>query len=199
MNNILILYPEEFKCEAKFSRKVSNIIQRIENITFYFPKDSNNFIFNFSKENKLKLIEEKNWRDCRLTHAIIFDDNEVFKDETNFIKKENIPLRLINIKITRVVNINKDIQYKNLKSTPSYEYIGRGSYWGNPYSIYEEGEDREEVIRKYKYDFDNDKFPNKDKSQVYKLSGKRLGCFCKPEPCHENVLAEYLNSWDDGT
>ena len=88
------------------------------------------------------------------------------------------------------MNINKDIQYKNLKSTPSYEYIGRESYWGNPYSIYEEGEDREEIIRKYKYDFDNDKFPNKDKSQVYKLSGKRLGCFCKPEPYHKAERSE---------
>ena len=85
-----------------------------------------------------------------------------------------------------------------MKGTLNYEYIGRGSYWGNPYSMYEEGEDREEVIRKYKYDFDFEKFPNKEKSEVYKLAGKRLGCFCKPTPCHGDVLADFLNAWDDG-
>ena len=47
-------------------------------------------------------------------------------------------------------------------------------------------------------DFDYDKFPNKSKNEVFKLAGKRLGCFCKPELCHGDVLADYLNSWDDG-
>ena len=45
--------------------------------------------------------------------------------------------------------------------------------------MYEKGESKEEVIRKYKYDFDYDKFINKEKKNVYKLNGKRLGCFCK--------------------
>ena len=67
--------------------------------------------------------------------------------------------------------------------------------------MYEFGDDdnsREEVISRFKYDFDYDKFPKKEKSQVYKLVGKRLGCFCKPEACHGDVLADFLNSWDDG-
>jgi hypothetical protein len=45
------------------------------------------------------------------------------------------------------------------------------------HSMFEEGDDREEVIRKYKYDFDFEKFPHIDKSEVFKLVGKRLGCF----------------------
>ena len=64
--------------------------------------------------------------------------------------------------------------------------------------MHDEGESREEVIRKYKYDFDFDKFTNKKKDEVYKLAGKRLGCFCKPQACHGDVLADFLNSWDDG-
>ncbi len=200
MNNILILYPKAFNCYSKFSRKILNIIQRLDGINFYFPNDPNDFIQRFSKENKPvpKIIETSDWKNCKITHAIIFDDGEEFVDETNFIKSNNIPFRLIIIKITRVININKELQYKNLKSTPSYEYIGRGSYWGNPYSMYDEGENREEVIRKFKYDFDFDKFPKKIKSEVYKLSGKRLGCFCKPELCHGDILADFLNTWDDG-
>ena len=42
------------------------------------------------------------------------------------------------------------------------------------------------------------KFINKEKNKVYELQGKRLGCFCKPELCHGDILANYLNSWDDG-
>ena len=46
--------------------------------------------------------------------------------------------------ITKVVNIK----------TKKYDvYIGRGSAWGNPYAIGIDG-DREEVIRKYQYDFE---------------------------------------------
>ena len=63
--------------------------------------------------------------------------------------------------------------------------------------MYDGGDSREEVIRKFKYDFDYEKFPNKKKSEVYKLAGKRLGCFCKPLPCHGNILANFLNSLDD--
>ncbi len=97
-----------------------------------------------------------------------------------------------------MINIKRDVEFASEKSTPKYEYIGRGSYWGNPHSMYEEGDSREEVIRKYKYDFDYEKFINKEKSEVYKLAGKRLGCFCKPQSCHGDVLADFLNSWDDG-
>ncbi len=114
------------------------------------------------------------------------------------LQSSGLPMRIINIAITRVINIKQEAEYQAEKSTKTYEYIGRGSYWGNPYSMYEEGDDREEVIRKYKYDFDFEKFPNKEKSEVYKLAGKRLGCFCKPQACHGDVLADFLNSWDDG-
>ncbi|MDB4430698.1 DUF4326 domain-containing protein [bacterium] len=198
--NLLILYPKEFNCFSKFSRKINNIISEKHVDRVIYPTDQNGFICDFFKENisSPELLKKKAWFDCNITHAIIFDDGEEFEEETKKIQNLKIPLRLIKIAITRVVNIKKDTQYKNIKSTPEYEYIGRGSYWGNPYSMFEAGDDREEVIRKYKYDFDREMFPNKEKSQVYKLAGKRLGCFCKPQACHGDVLAEYLNSYDDG-
>jgi len=58
--------------------------------------------------------------------------------------------------------------------------------------------DREHVINQFRYDFDTDSFPNKKKSEVHKIAGKRLACFCKPNACHGDVLADYLNSYDDG-
>jgi hypothetical protein len=81
--------------------------------------------------------------------------------------------------------------------TESYDvYIGRGSDWGNPYAIGIDS-DREEVIRKYQYDFERS-YLKSSKEQLLKLRGKTLGCHCKPAACHGDILANYLNSLDDG-
>ncbi len=200
MNKIIILYPRLFKSYSKFHRKVERIISNLGQVILVCPNDFNGFIERMSNEHQLiaeiKLCSD--WHTTDITHAIIFDDGEEFLAEKEKIQMNNIPLRYISILITRVVNINDEAEYKSVKSTPYYEYIGRGSYWGNPYSMYEDGEEREEVIRKFKYDFDYEKFPKKDKKEVYKLTGKRLGCFCKPQACHGDILADYLNSYDDG-
>jgi|TARA_R100000501_G_scaffold18057_2_gene35896 hypothetical protein len=200
MTTVLILYPKLFNCYSKFSRKVLKIISSLGEATLVYSDDPNGLIAQLCDENS-EIITTKeffSWTPNDITHAIIFDDGEEFVEETARLKENGKPLRVIGVSITRVINIKIDTEYQSEKSTPSYEYIGRGSYWGNPYSMYEEGDDREEVIRKYKYDFDYEKFPNKEKSKVYKLAGKRLGCFCKPQACHGDVLADFLNSWDDG-
>lgn len=200
MNKIIILYPRLFKSYSKFQRKVEKIISNLGEVSLVYSDDYNGFIERIYKENEL-IVEVELFDGSitnNITHAIIFDDGEEFVAEEERIKATGIPLRHIKILITRVINISDKAEYKSVKSTPDYEYIGRGSYWGNPYSMYETGEDREEVIRKFKYDFDYEKFPKKEKKEVYKLIGKRLGCFCKPQACHGDILANYLNSYDDG-
>lgn len=200
MNHLLILYPAEFASESKFCRKVSHLIRNLTEFDVIFPLDRNELIHHFfAREHaEITLIKDVNWKQFAITHAIVFDDGEVFSSEIDFLKDRDVPVRYVNIKITRVVNIKKETTYALRRSTPVYEYIGRGSYWGNPYSLLT-GESREEVIRKFKYDFEYEKFPNKEKSEVYKLAGKRLGCFCKPDACHGDVLADFLNEWDDGS
>jgi hypothetical protein len=59
------------------------------------------------------------------------------------------------------------------------------SFWANPYSVKEYG--RDEALRLYREHVL--KLPNLD-VELAKLSGKRLGCFCKPEPCHGDILVE---------
>lgn len=200
MEIVLVLYPKIFNCYSKFSRKVKKITSTLSDVALVYIDDPNGFIQKFCNENPAQMHASRlvDWSAENVTHAIVFDDGEEFVEETAKLKSDGKPLRSINIAITRVINIKNEPEYQAEKSTPNYEYIGRGSYWGNPYSMYEEGDDREEVIRKYKYDFDFEKFPNKDKSEVYKLVGKRLGCFCKPQACHGDILADFLNSWDDG-
>jgi hypothetical protein len=202
MKNIYIYYPKAFNSQTKFDRKISRIIGSTSNISIFYPSDHNNLIGNFFNKNlpSIPLVE------CgplppvpdNMTHAIVFDDGECFSNQVREINDHAIPLRVIKIDITRVINIKRDADILNNIDSSKYEYIGRGSYWGNPHSMFEEGDERDEVIRKYKYDFDYEKFIKIEKKEVYKLAGKRLGCFCSPASCHGDILANHLNSWDDG-
>lgn len=81
---------------------------------------------------------------------------------------------------TTVVNRNKE---------PFDVYIGRGSKWGNPFKIGEHGT-RADVIAKYKAYLENNPTLLAD---LPELSGKRLGCYCKPLACHGDILAAMAN------
>ncbi len=202
MQSVLILYPPEFACYSKFKRKIFNITKQLNEFKIVFPSDPQNLLHLLSKEYiNVEFLEKKEYMNDDFSHAIIFHDDEVFINEISDIQNIKKPLRLIKIKITRVVNIKDNEKYNGKKSTPFYEYIGRGGYWGNPYAMHvssgDEIDDREDVIRKFEYGFNKDNLPTQHKSEVYKLAGKRLGCFCKPLACHGDVLANFLNSWDD--
>ena len=71
--------------------------------------------------------------------------------------------------------------------------IYRPSKWGNPFSIGKDGS-RGEVIEKYrKYILENKELIN----DLHELDGKILGCWCKPKPCHGDVIAELVNNRDN--
>lgn len=69
-------------------------------------------------------------------------------------------------------------------------YIGRGSPWGNPFVIGEDGT-REMVIAKYREWIR--KQPELVK-QLPTLRGKILGCYCAPNACHGDVLVELCDA-----
>lgn len=67
-------------------------------------------------------------------------------------------------------------------------YIGRGSKWGNPFPISGENS-REKVIDEYRfYLWSQIKSGEVTTDDLLSLNGKRLGCFCKPKPCHGDVI-----------
>lgn len=77
-------------------------------------------------------------------------------------------------------------------------YIGRGSKWGNPYSHKQNTKaeyvvsSREEAINKYReYVLSNPDLVN----SLHELQGKTLGCFCKPQACHGDVLVELYDKF----
>ena len=70
--------------------------------------------------------------------------------------------------------------------------VDRGSRWGNPFVLGDDGT-RDEVIGAYRDHY----LPHKPsiRSRIGELRGKLLACWCAPEPCHGDVLAELTNRW----
>jgi hypothetical protein len=64
--------------------------------------------------------------------------------------------------------------------------------FGNPYKIGRDGS-REEVIEKYRRYFEKRLHNGRFKKAVEDLRGQTLGCFCRPESCHGDVIVEYLD------
>ena len=69
-------------------------------------------------------------------------------------------------------------------------YVGRGSEWGNPYQIPQDG-DRACVCRNYAKHYIE--FKGFKDRIVEELAGKVLVCFCSPETCHADELARRAN------
>jgi len=78
-------------------------------------------------------------------------------------------------------------------------YIGRGSVWGNPFPMQNKSkEERMRVIAEYRKHLDMQiKTGEITKEMLLELDGKRLGCFCKPQPCHGDVIASAVR-WAKG-
>jgi len=88
----------------------------------------------------------------------------------------------------------KVINRKTYKGN-DYIYIGRGTPFGNPNSHLDGFKTREDSINAYQYDFDKKiKTDIIFKIQVLSLHGKILGCSCKPQKCHGDVIKNYLDS-----
>ena len=77
-------------------------------------------------------------------------------------------------------------------------YIGRPSCWGNPFTHLNAGTmaqfkvaTREESIEAYrKWIMTQPQLL----AQLPSLKGRRLGCFCKPLPCHGDILVELADA-----
>lgn len=90
---------------------------------------------------------------------------------------------------TRVVNIRKE----------AYDaYIGRAGhgmdgYFGNPFRL-EPGMARGDTLDRYrKYFYHRLGTDEEFRKRIEELQGKTLGCFCKPNPCHGDIIKEYLD------
>ena len=95
-------------------------------------------------------------------------------------------------------NMSKPTTLVNLNKEPYDVYIGRGSKWGCPYTIIKDRptlakeivDTKEEALSKYKeYVLASPELMN----SLDELYGKVLGCFCKPDKCHGDILLELIS------
>lgn len=87
------------------------------------------------------------------------------------------------------------------KREPFDVYIGRPSKWGNPFTHKPQGStlaqhvvgSREEAVEAYRRWITSGagQYLLKD---LHELKGKTLGCWCSPNACHGDVLAELANN-----
>ena len=93
---------------------------------------------------------------------------------------------------TRVINVS-DIEFHDPKDVV---FIGRPSKFGNPFKIGTDG-DREDVISKFESYF-TEKLQTDPEfvKAVLALKGKVLACYCKPEACHGDVIATWVDDHD---
>lgn len=122
-----------------------------------------------------------------------------------------------NIDNTQVINVrvqNIRPTYSNLHEwmldKKSNVYIGRArvvfidgirfplvdSIWANPYKI-TETQSREQVLDLYsKYIGEKLESNPSMIDELIKLKGKKLGCWCKPECCHGDILLELIEKYE---
>ena len=127
-----------------------------------------------------------------------FDDNE-----------EKSQTQVINVGISNIRPEYNNL-YEWMKNKDEHVYIGRkgvvfingvkfplnDSIWANPYKINEK-QSREKVIQLYsEYIQEKLESDNNLVNELLKLKGKKLGCWCKPECCHGDILVELIKKYD---
>jgi hypothetical protein len=91
---------------------------------------------------------------------------------------------------TKVVNI----RYEEYDVYIGRKGRGHDGYFGNPF-VLQIGEQRGSSLEKYRvYFYERLETDPEFRRRIHELKGKTLGCFCKPYPCHGDIIAEYLKS-----
>lgn len=73
-------------------------------------------------------------------------------------------------------------------------YIGRPSRWGNPFPVGDEAE-RGSTLERYRaYLWDEIRSGRLPLRDLAALDGAHLACYCKPRPCHGDIL-EAAAAW----
>lgn len=119
------------------------------------------------------------------------------------------------VQVPTVVNVRKENLTKRgysdfkhwVDATPAHVYIGRNmsfyvkgtinSKWRNPYTVKKLG--RDQCLARYRERIvngvDEKGRTNTLRHELGELSGKELGCWCHPEPCHGHVLADLVKEF----
>lgn len=194
MPSVGVIFPKEYLCAARVVRKVQLITQNIK----YVRVLTNNITHPISAaiERQIDTMVSQIFSSATLDYLIVFCDEYSLTEEDRYIleKMDRSRVRVIHTPITRVVNLNR--LPKGI-SGEEFSYIGRGTPFGNPYSVRTEGS-KEIAISKFSYDFERGLLRRGDEKElaIVRLLGKFIACSCYPLRCHGEVISLYLNSID---
>jgi hypothetical protein len=113
---------------------------------------------------------------------------------------------IANVKVKHIRPTYKTLS--NWMENPNHEYIGRGgvvfinkerfpkksSQWANPFKVKKEGRDK--CLELYDI-WLREKIDREGTDELKKLKNKVLGCWCKPDKCHGDILIKILNEIED--
>lgn len=88
--------------------------------------------------------------------------------------------------------VPKKTKVVNRRNAEFEVYIGRPGPFGNPFAIGADGT-RDEVIEKFRFWFYAPEQHFLRDRAIRELTGKVLGCYCAPQACHGDVLAEWCD------
>ena len=95
--------------------------------------------------------------------------------------------------------------FEDWNSDPNHLYIGRdmthhiagalGSKWGNPFKAFKNNDySRNLCLKRFE---DHIRRNSGLFNAVMELEGKELGCWCKPSPCHGDILIKLFKERQD--
>ncbi len=131
-------------------------------------------------------------------------------------------MKIVNVKVANIRPKYKNL--KEWMDDENNVYIGRkgivfidgirfpkkDSLWCNPFKIpktlskdkslleskISNEEERNKVLEKYKVYIKNKLSSSEEREELLKLKGKILGCWCKPEKCHGDILIELIEEYE---
>ncbi|WP_455622779.1 DUF4326 domain-containing protein [Parabacteroides sp.] len=96
---------------------------------------------------------------------------------------------------TKVVNIRKE-NYDVYIGRAGY---GKDGYFGNPFRL-DPSMPKGSTLDNYKkYFYHRLSIDEEFRKRIGELQGKTLGCFCKPNHCHGDIIKEYLDRMAENT
>lgn len=117
---------------------------------------------------------------------------EVVNVKVKYIRKEGYD----NLKEWMKDDANEYIGRRGVVIIEKRRYPEKGSIWGNPFKVGKDGT-LEEVLGKYeKYISEKIEKDEDLRCSLMNLKNKRLGCWCKPNSCHGDVLKRLIEKYD---
>ena len=167
-----------------------------------FCEDKSNMSFNLLNDNTKKFfyfcvksfhVEKSDIGKAVISYFKKISTNKVVNVKVGYIRPKYNDLKEWTGDPDNVYIARRGVVFINENGTKK-RYPEQDSIWSNPFKIDKDGT-REEVIVKYR-DYIVNKIQTKNLiGELLKLKNKNLGCWCKPESCHGDVLVDLINTY----